>query len=210
MSHEHLVAEGFHNAAETFFGTPAWNAFWSKINGNENSIWGPDALLTPNGIQQAQNLSVAWRQQAAAGAPLPQSFYVSPLTRSTDTLNITWGDFVLNRPGAPVPIIVEGLRETIGVHTSDMRRSKTFIHDREPTWLFEKGFTENDELWTPSVRETADQQQARARSALVEIFNGDDSTYISITSHSGETAGLLAAIGHRPFPLDTGGVSFMQ
>ena len=30
-----------------------------------------------------------------------------------------------------------------GVHTSDMRRSKTFIHDREPTWLFEKGFSED-------------------------------------------------------------------
>lgn len=57
-----------------------------------------------------------------------------------------------------------------------MRRSKTFIHDREPTWLFEKGFTENDELWTPDVRETADEQQARARSALVEIFNGDNNT----------------------------------
>lgn len=113
-----------------------------------------------------------------------------------------------------------------GVHTSDMRRSKTFIHNREPTWLFEKGFTENDELWTPNDRETSDEQQARARSALVEIFNGDNSTCkyrhhaipldlyfimpvfqidISITSHSGETAGLLAAIGHRAFPLDTGG-----
>ena len=57
-----------------------------------------------------------------------------------------------------------------------MRRSKTFIHNREPTWFFEKGFTEDDELWTPMDRETADQQQARARSALVEIFNADNST----------------------------------
>jgi hypothetical protein len=115
-----------------------------------------------------------------------------------------------------------------GVHTSDMRRSKTFIHNREPTWFFEKGFTEDDELWTPMDRETADQQQARARSALVEIFNGDNSTCecsspcprdwepgcglipctdISVTSHSGETAGLLGALNHRPFPLDTGGES---
>ena len=65
-----------------------------------------------------------------------------------------------------------------------MRRSKTFIHDREPTWLFEKGFTEDDELWTPMDRETADQQQARARSALVEIFNGDNSTCEMLTSCS--------------------------
>ena len=76
-------------------------------------MWGPDALLTPTGIQQAQNLSVAWRQQATSGAPLPQTFYASPLTRATDTLNITWTDFVLNQPGAPVPVIIEGLRETI-------------------------------------------------------------------------------------------------
>lgn len=86
---------------------------WSKINGNENSQWGPDALLTPAGIAQAQNLSAAWRAQAAAGAPLPQTFYVSPLTRSADTLNITWGGFVLGRPGVPPPVVLEGLRETI-------------------------------------------------------------------------------------------------
>lgn len=57
-----------------------------------------------------------------------------------------------------------------------MRRTKTFIHNRYPTWLFEKGFAENDPLWTPANTETPDQQQARARSALVEIFNGDNST----------------------------------
>ncbi|PSR74096.1 hypothetical protein PHLCEN_2v10052 [Hermanssonia centrifuga] len=57
-----------------------------------------------------------------------------------------------------------------------MRRTKTFIHDREPSWIFEKGFTENDELWTPTNRETSDEQQARSREALVEILNNDDST----------------------------------
>ena len=51
-----------------------------------------------------------------------------------------------------------------------------FGHALLPYFLFEKGFTEDDELWTPMDRETADQQQARARSALVEIFNGDNST----------------------------------
>lgn len=86
---------------------------WSKINGNGTTVWGPDALLTPTGKQQAANVSAAWKTQAAAGVPLPQSFYSSPFTRSADTLNITWGDFVLNRPGAPVPVVIEGLRETI-------------------------------------------------------------------------------------------------
>ena len=65
------------------------------------------------GIVQAQNLSVAWKQQRALGVPLPQTFYCSPMTRSTDTLNITWGDFVLGRPGVPPPVVLEGLRETI-------------------------------------------------------------------------------------------------
>lgn len=27
--------EGFHNAAEEFYGTPAWNCYWSILNGNE-------------------------------------------------------------------------------------------------------------------------------------------------------------------------------
>lgn len=197
--------EGFHNTAEAFYGTPAWDDYYSKIDGNGTVSWGPDALLTDKGKAQAANVSVAWKAQAKLGVPLPQSFYSSPLSRSMDTLNITWADWRLKERGIPQPVVLEGLRETIGVHTCDMRRTSDYIHGRYPKWFLEKGFSEEDKLWLPDVRETSDQQQARAREALVEILNGDDSTYISITSHSGETSAMLRAIGHRAFSLQTGG-----
>lgn len=139
--------------------------------------WGPDALLTPTGIAQAQAVSTAWKAQSAAGAPLPSTFYSSPLTRSSDTLNITWTSVVgVGSKKGPQPIVLEGLRETIGVHTCDKRHPKTWIAAREPTWKFEKGFAEEDELWTADDRETSDEQQARIREAIVQIFDNDDST----------------------------------
>jgi broad specificity phosphatase PhoE len=144
--------------------------------------WGPDARLTPTGEAQARNVSAAWKVQAQAGAPLPSTFYSSPLTRSSDTLRITWESVVgVSQKKGPVPVVLEGLRETIGVHTCDKRNPKSWIAEREPTWKFEKGFTEEDELWTPDDRETSDAQQARIREALVQILDNDDSTceYIS-------------------------------
>jgi hypothetical protein len=111
------------------------------------------------------------------------------------------------------------------VHTCDMRHSKTWIHAREPLWAFETGFTETDELWTADDRETDSAQQARAREALVWIFDNDPSTCeraasalllvryadpstsvdISVTAHSGLVGAMLRAIGHRAFSLSTGG-----
>ena len=149
------------------------------------------------GMQQAQNLSLAIQAQIKNGMPPPESLYVSPLTRSTDTLNITFSGWFLGKKNVPEPVIIEGLRETIvsrqsrsnvcpclnldddcvqGVHTCDNRSNKTFIHKRYPKWLFEKGFAEVDPFWTPTDRETSVAQQARARSALVEILNKDKST----------------------------------
>ncbi|KAJ3551114.1 hypothetical protein NM688_g4921 [Phlebia brevispora] len=174
--------EGYHNVAESIYGSVTWDDYWSKINSDGNITWGPDAELTLLGIAQARSLSSAWRFQAEAGVPLPQSFYVSPLTRALDTLNATWGDWVLTRPDIPAPVVIEGLRETIGVHTCDMRRSKTFIAHRYPSWSFEEGFAEADPFWTPDTRETADAQQARARRALVEILGQDDATCRSFLS----------------------------
>jgi broad specificity phosphatase PhoE len=69
---------------------------------------GPDPLLTDRGEAQARNTSAAWKAQAAAGAPLPVSFYSSPLTRSSDTLALTWAPVVgVNEDGGPSPVIIE-------------------------------------------------------------------------------------------------------
>lgn len=39
-------------------------------------------------------------------------------------------------------------------------------------------------------------ENIRSKTALDEVFSSDDSTYISITSHSGEIASILQGIGH--------------
>lgn len=62
---------------------------------------GPDAVLTPNGIAQAQVNNVAWKQQIKDGVPLPETLYSSPMRRAAQTLNITWSDILLNKGYLP-------------------------------------------------------------------------------------------------------------
>ena len=33
--------EGFHNTAESFYGTPAWDCFWAEQYGNSTTTWVP-------------------------------------------------------------------------------------------------------------------------------------------------------------------------
>jgi hypothetical protein len=40
--------EGYHNAAETYYGTPAWNCFYSERDGNGSVTWA-DAQITQKG-----------------------------------------------------------------------------------------------------------------------------------------------------------------
>jgi len=51
---------------------------------------------------------------------------------------------------------------------------------------------------------TGDTLDIRIATALREIFEQDDSTYVSITSHGGGIASILRVIGHREFSLATG------
>ncbi|KAF5376677.1 hypothetical protein D9615_007908 [Tricholomella constricta] len=81
--------QGFHNVAEAKYGTPAWDEYWSKLNGDGDLVWGPDAELTDLGKSQATSAHEAWKNELAAGIPLPGKFYVSPLTRALQTLEIT-------------------------------------------------------------------------------------------------------------------------
>ena len=79
----------------------------------------------------------------------------------------------------------------MGVHTCDRRSSKTVITEAYPTWVFEDGFKEEDELWKPDLRETNAARLPRARSAMDDIWGTDGNTHISISSHSGMIASLL-------------------
>jgi broad specificity phosphatase PhoE len=183
--------EGYHNAAESYYGTPGWNCFWSEKDGNATVSWA-DARLTPNGVQQALSVNTFWKIEIAEQKiPAPQRYYTSPLTRCLTTANLTF--FGLNLPVFHpfVPEVKELLRETISGHTCDRRSSKTYIHTAFPTYTFEDGFSENDTLWEALHGETDVDQDIRSKKVLDDIFLSDSSTYISITSHSGEISSLL-------------------
>jgi hypothetical protein len=96
--------------------------------------------------------------------------------------------------------VKELFRETIGEHTCDRRRSKTFIHENYPTYTFEAGFAENDPLWDPNTRETDSAQDARLKTVLDDVFSHDSNTFISITSHSGAISSILRGKISRSMP----------
>lgn len=75
-----------------------------------------------------------------------------------------------------------------------------------PNFAFENGFSEDDRLWLPDVRETNKQRNVRLAAALQQMMATDTSTYIAVSAHSGAITSILEVIGHRPFPLQTGGI----
>lgn len=77
------------------------------------------------------------------------------------------------------------------MHTCDRRSSKSVIAKQYPDWPFEKGFAEDDPLWDAEHRETNDAMDIRLRHALDDVFESDENTYISISSHSGAIGSIL-------------------
>lgn len=183
--------EGYHNAAESYYGTPAWNCFWSEKDGNATVTW-VDAHLTPNGIAQAQAVNVFWASEIKIQKiPTPQSYYTSPLTRCLATAKLTFFGLDLSRAHPFVPQVKELFREGISGHTCDRRSSRTYILENFPSYRIESGFAENDPLWEALHGETSTDQDIRSKTVLDNVFSSDRSTYLSITSHSGEIASIL-------------------
>ncbi|KAL4741399.1 histidine phosphatase superfamily [Aspergillus similis] len=174
--------EGWHNAAEDYYGTPAWNCYWSLLRGNGTNTWF-DADLTPNGIAQAQVAQDYWlAQYKEQKIHFPDVYYSSPMTRALKTANITFGALPLPQiHAAPfVPTVKEGFREGISMHTCDERRTKTYIQDLFPNWVIEEGFSEEDELWSGLEAESSEAQDLRSRRALDDVFFPNDALH----SHS--------------------------
>jgi len=177
---------------------------WSKLNGDGETTWGPDPLLTSLGIEQARVLQDMWKTESSYGLASPQKLYCSPLTRALQTCDIML-DGVFQSGHAPVTV-VENCREENGVHTCDKRKTRTYIATSYPHFIIEDGFTELDELWSPTVRESAAQVAERARKVLDVVFQNDiDALFISITAHTGFINGFLRAVGRPYFEIPTGG-----
>lgn len=204
--------EGYHNVAESAFGTPAWNCYYAQLPGNGTLFW-EDAQLTPTGIFQAEIAHNFWKNRIRIEKiSVPQSFYTSPLQRCLATANITFGD-LLDSPSSSFsssvfqPTIKNLLREKISIHTCDHRNNTaTSLLQTYPNFLLEPNFSEFDHLWNGITAESDKAHSIRMRNFLDDIFLHDDHTWISLTSHSGTIAAILRVIGHQAFRLVTGGV----
>lgn len=62
------------------------------------------------------------------------------------------------------------------MHTCDKRATRTEIRTAFPDFSIEKGFTEEDELWMPDVRETDVERDLRIRMVLDRIFRNYNDT----------------------------------
>ena len=202
--------DGYHNDAQAYYGTPAWNCYYSELDGNSTVTWS-DAHLSPLGVTQALAVNEFWASEIKdQKIPTPQSYYTSPLTRCLQTANYTFNGLDLPARYPFIPEVKEYFREGISGHTCDRRSSETYIHDLFPSYKIEPGFTQDDELWVALHGETSTDQDVRSKRVLDSVFSTDGSTYISVTSHSGEIASLLRGQLLSRTPPDFPLMSFVQ
>mmetsp|Transcript_4869 Transcript_4869/g.4868 ORF Transcript_4869/g.4868 Transcript_4869/m.4868 type:complete len:311 (-) Transcript_4869:155-1087(-) len=197
--------QGYHNMAHDKYGNDAWNEYWSKINGDGEIVWGPDPELTELGQNQAKENYKQWQIELNDGCRLPTKWFVSPLSRSIDTLTITWEK--ITKLTEAHPLIKENIRETIGVHTCDKRSTRSIIDSKYSPkgYVIEPGFAEEDVYFRKDYRETVREHAMRVNEFFQEIFSVKDDV-ICVTSHSGSIRASLLVLGHRQFSVGTGGM----
>ncbi|KAJ6484170.1 histidine phosphatase superfamily [Mycena sanguinolenta] len=194
--------QGYHNMAEDKYGTEAWNDYWGMLYGDGELTWGPDPELSGMGKMQAADANEMWKVERAAGMPLPERLYCSPMTRAMQTNVITFDGVSDTRV-----VVLENCREEYGWHTCNKRNTRTYIRTAFPQFEIEDGFTEDDELWEAESQETKTRAAARARNVLDRIFRDDkDVLFVSITTHGGIIHGFLHVMGRPIYHLPTGGV----
>ncbi|KAF9226835.1 phosphoglycerate mutase-like protein [Gyrodon lividus] len=195
--------QGYHNVAIAKYSIEEWYGCWTKLDGHGGLVWGPDPELTELGLEQARDAHRAWKKELGSKIPLPQRLYSSPLRRAIKTHQLTFEGLL--GPDLKTTI-VENIREKNGVSTCDKRRGRSEIQKDFPEYLWEDGFTEEDETWDPEIRETPEELECRATKVLDMIFDEDKEQFISITSHHGFIDAFLRVCHHRPWDLPTGGI----
>lgn len=204
---------GYHNIAERYYGSLAWDCHFSALDGDPDGvmIWS-DAHLSKEGIRQARELNSFWTQQVAKQKmSLPQTWYVSPLDRAMETAQVTFEGLLKGEESQGDKlhaVVMERLREGTGIHTCDRRSDVSYIREHYPSYdaTFDPLLTEHDEFWDPDHRETEDALTLRLNRLVDSIMQVDSHERVSITAHSGTIGALLRVMGHRKFPLGTGGV----
>ncbi|KIV83681.1 hypothetical protein PV11_05683 [Exophiala sideris] len=199
---------GYHNIAERYYGSEAWDCHFSALEGDRDGVmvWA-DAHLSREGRRQASEVHTFWESQLTQQKmSLPQAYFVSPLDRALETAEITFRG-LLNS----APTVVERLREGTGIHTCDRRSTVSYIRQRYPSYITTRDplLTETDEFWDADLREPDDALVLRLGKLLDSIMlseQGSQAETISFTSHSGAIGAMLRVLGHRPFSLPTGAV----
>ncbi|THU84942.1 phosphoglycerate mutase-like protein [Dendrothele bispora CBS 962.96] len=215
--------QGWHNVGESKYGTEAWDEYWSKLDGDGEITWGPDAELTPLGEDQARSVTSAWKSELPFDIPVPKrnARFCSPMTRAFSTYSLTFAfeNEGLKLQGDQKPVILENCREEYGEHTCDKRRTKTYIRERFPDFSIRGGisadtgvfteFSEEDELWLADQREADNHVATRAKTVLDRIFDSHElksEYFISVTAHGGIINGFLRSMDRPSYSLPTGGV----
>ncbi|KAJ9109109.1 hypothetical protein QFC21_000437 [Naganishia friedmannii] len=137
--------QGWHNFGAAKYDPVSWELDLTKRNGDGEIVWGPDAELTPLGEKQALTVQEGWKRNLALGAPMPDVWFCSPLTRTAETMRLSFGEILEGK----TPIFVEAFREIFGEHTCDKRRTKSYLQERYPNYEFEPAFAEEDPWWKP-------------------------------------------------------------
>ncbi|KAF2871642.1 phosphoglycerate mutase [Massariosphaeria phaeospora] len=198
--------QGWHNVAEAKYGMKAWDSYYSMLDGADGMTWS-DAKLTPTGQQQAKDVHALWQRLLPSGIPAPETYYVSPLTRTLETADLSFAGLDLPADKPYKPIVKELLREALGIHTCDRRSPASTILTAFPHVTLEAGFSDADTLWRPDYREPRSARKYRLQQLLDDVFGSDSDpgVFLALTSHSGAIASVLEAVGHRAFGLRTGG-----
>ncbi|KAF2005972.1 phosphoglycerate mutase-like protein [Amniculicola lignicola CBS 123094] len=197
--------QGYHNVAETKYGTEAWDCYWSLLDGADGLVW-DDAHLTDMGQDQARDVNGLWKKLLPKGIPAPETFYVSPLTRTLQTADLSFHGLGWPEDRPYKPFVKELVREALGVHTCDRRSNASHITKAFPHITLENNFSEPDPLWESDYREPRSARKYRLETFLDDVFENDRGKFLSFTSHSGAIASILEGVGHRTFALQTGGV----
>jgi broad specificity phosphatase PhoE len=181
--------------------------YYAALDGYDGITWA-DANLTSVGQDQALAVNKLWAEQLPLGIPPPQTYYVSPLTRTIETANLSFKSLPLPASHPYKPYIKELVREALGVHTCDRRSTASHIKKTftDPPLTFEPGFSNEDVLWEAGYREPRSARRYRLATFLDDVFASDKNVWLSFTSHSGAIGSMLEVLGHRGFALETGGV----
>lgn len=207
---------GYHNQVVETYGLDRWNKKLHKLGHIDGIEYAPDPQLTSLGMAQAEENHRLWQQELKLGAPIPAKFFVSPLQRSCNTLQITWHDL---KPDTIVPYVDELIRETIGKNLCDKRSPKRVIEQRFPHFNTD-GVVDEEDVAFGDERESMIDQSIRINKFLQNLFELDyDSkqgkvdeklaerdAFIATYSHAGTIRCFINVLGHRNFTISTGGM----